>query len=148
MEIDFYQISLKLILTNSSEEVLILKALNNGTYAGFYDLPGGRIDKDEFGLPFEDILLREAGEEIGNVEFNLRLNPVAYSRHLIHSKFDPIRHKDTHVLYLFFKGQYIAGEIKISNEHSEYEWINLDKIELDKYFTSGLLEGIKMYLGK
>ena len=45
---DFYQISLKTILKNDKDQVLILNGHPQGSFAGFYDLPGGRIDKDEF----------------------------------------------------------------------------------------------------
>ena len=45
---DFDQVSLKLILQNSAEEVLCLKAAYKGSFGDFYDLPGGRIDVDEF----------------------------------------------------------------------------------------------------
>lgn len=144
MEKDFYQISLKLILKNSENKILALKALDNGTYAGFYDLPGGRINKNEFNMPFEKILQREVKEEIGHLSFKLTgLHPVALGKHKIkqHSK-------EIHVLYLFFEGSYIKGGIKISDEHSGYEWLDFKKTNLKKYFKSGILEGIDAYFKK
>ncbi|OGF20938.1 hypothetical protein A2Y83_01700 [Candidatus Falkowbacteria bacterium RBG_13_39_14] len=142
MEKDFYQISLKLILKNSRDEILVLKALDTGTYAGFYDLPGGRINKDEFNLPFEKILRREIKEEIGKVSFKLTsIQPAALGRHKIEG-----RGNEIHILYLFFEGRYIKGNIKISEEHSSYDWLDLEKINLKKYFKSGILEGVEMHL--
>ena len=58
-EKDFYQISLKLLLKNDVNEILALKAVDSGRFAGFYDLPGGRIDVDEFRTDFGEILARE-----------------------------------------------------------------------------------------
>jgi hypothetical protein len=51
-------------------------------------------------------------------------------------------------LLVFFEAEYFGDEIKISDEHTDHKWLDLDKIELEKYFKSGILEGIKMYLGK
>ncbi len=45
---DFYMVSLKVFLKNNKGEVLILKSLMGGSYEGFYDLPGGRINIDEY----------------------------------------------------------------------------------------------------
>ncbi|MFH1029655.1 MAG: NUDIX domain-containing protein [bacterium] len=146
---DFYQISLKLILKNNKGEVIILKTLEKGSYKGFYDLPGGRINTDEFNMPVMKILEREVTEEIGNVQFSLKNPiPVATGRHQFIAKWGPPERigKNIHVLYLFFEGDYFGGDINISNEHSEYKWIKLEDIYLEKYFKSGILEGIRMYL--
>ncbi len=146
-EKDFYQVSLKLLLKNSEGKILALKAVDDGSYAGFYDLPGGRIDADEFKADFSDIIAREVAEEIGDVEFRLRQKPVAAGRHLIPASMTGSG-KDTHVLYLFFEAQYGGGELKISSEHAGYQWLDLAKIEPTEYFKSGILEGIWMYMGK
>jgi len=146
-EKDFYQISLKLLLKNNKGETLILEAVLDGSLAGYYDLPGGRINTDEFGANFNEILKRETKEEIGDVGFQINPAIVAFGRHLIPSSISPSG-KDVHVLYLFFEGEYINGDMKISNEHTDSKWVDLKKIELEKYFTSGILEGIQMYVEK
>jgi 8-oxo-dGTP pyrophosphatase MutT (NUDIX family) len=146
-EKDFYQVSLKLLLKNSEGKILALKAVHNGSYAGFYDLPGGRIDTDEFKTDFSNIIAREVVEEIGNVEFQIQQNPVAVGRHLIPASMTSSG-KDIHVLYLFFEAHYGGGELKISSEHAGYQWLDLAKIDPAEYFTSGILEGIRMYIGK
>ncbi len=146
---DKYQISLKVIVENSAGEVLILKCVPNSRMGrgGFYDLPGGRIDTDEFAVNFSDILQREIVEELGNVRITIVDTPVALGRHLIPA--DPGHERpEIHVLYVFFKGQFQSGDIQISNEHAGYEWVKLNEIDLEKHFTSGILEGVKMYLGK
>jgi len=146
-ENDFYQVSLKAILKNEKGEVLVLGGLLGGSLEGFYDLPGGRIDKNEFTVPLPVIMAREIKEEIGDIEFSLNETPVAVGRHLLkaHISFES---EDTHVLYLFFEAQYISGEIKISAEHNSFKWLNLNAIKPEDYFASGILEGIKMYLTK
>lgn len=146
-EKDFYQISLKLLLKNGKGEMLVLKATDNGSYAGYYDLPGGRIDIDEFKKDFTEILAREVSEEIGDIKFKLQRKPVAISRHLIPASMTSAG-KNINVLYLFFEALYLSGELKISNEHTGYNWLDLKKTEPTKYFTSGILGGIKMYVGR
>lgn len=142
---DFYQVSLKLFLKNPKGEILALKAVDDGTFAGYYDLPGGRIDTDEFKAPFAEIIMREVAEEIGEVTIRLNPKPVALGRHLILPKFNNQR-KAIHVLYVFFEGLYVDGAMRISKEHTDYAWLDLDKINPRQYFTSGILEGVQMYL--
>lgn len=139
-EKDFYQISLKLIIRNNKNEVLVLKDQNSGTFAGFYDLPGGRIDDNEFSVGFMDILKRELTEEIGDVKILVHNKPVALGRALSQ------RINNIRVIYIFFEAEYKSGEIVINEEHTAYKWVKLEEIKLEEYFTSGILEGIKMYL--
>ncbi len=146
-EIDFYQVSLKLLLKNSKGEVLALKAADTGSIAGYWDFLGGRIDVDEFQIDFAKIIAREVFEEAGDIKFQLKEKPVALGRHLIPAHLSGLG-KETHVLLIFFEADYLSGEVKISHEHLEYQWLDLNKIELEKYFTSGFLRGVRTYLGK
>jgi len=144
---DFYQISLKLILKNGKGEVLLMKAQNKDTYAGFYDLPGGRINVDEFEVPLPDILRREVWEEIGDVEYDLNPRPVAVARHLIPASIS-VHKRDVHNLYLMYEGLYKSGGVTVSREHTSFMWINPREVDLEKYLKSGNLEGMRMYLNQ
>lgn len=144
---DFYQISLKLILKNDSGEVLLMKAQNKDTYAGFYDLPGGRINVDEFEVPLPDILRREVREEIGDVGYDLNPRPVAVARHLIPASIS-VHKRDVHVLYLLYEGLYKNGEVTVSREHTGFMWVDPRSVELERYLKSGNLEGMRMYLSQ
>lgn len=144
-ERDFYHVSLKVFLKNQEGRVLALKADPKGSLAGFYDFPGGRIDTDEFGAPFEDMIARELQEEIGSVRYRLSLQPVACGRHRIPATMTKTG-KDIHVLYVFFEAEYRGGDISISREHQGYDWLDFLSIEPEKYFRSGTLEGVRMYL--
>lgn len=146
-EKDFYQVSLKIIIKNNKGEILLLKADSKGSFAGFYDLPGGRIDIDEFATPFSDIVKREIIEEVGDIEFALSSKPVAIGRHLIPASLSKIG-SDIHVLYLFFEAKYLSGDISISSEHAGFKWADFSKEEPAKLLKSGNLEGIEMYLSK
>ena len=144
---DYYQVSLKLILKNNQGEILGLKADSKGSMAGYYDLPGGRIDTDEFKKPLDQIIKREVAEETGNLEFELVPKPVAVGRHLIPAAMTSEK-KDIHVCYIFYEAKYLNGNVKISCEHTGCTWLKLSTDHLDRLFTSGILEGMKMYLSE
>jgi 8-oxo-dGTP diphosphatase len=146
-EKDFYQISLKVIVKNDNSEILLLNADPKGSFAGFYDFPGGRIDNDEFNTPFFDIIKREILEEVGNIKFVLSSKPVAVGRHLIPASMTK-NGSDIHILYLFFEAKYVSGDINISNEHIGFKWADFSKEKPAKLLKSGNLEGIEMYLSQ
>ena len=142
-----YQISLKLILRNQKGQILALGGLDKGSYDGFYDFPGGRINEKEFSKSFTKILKREVAEEIGKVKFKINIKPVAVGKHLLLKSISGLE-KDIFILYLFFEGKYQSGKVTISDEHKNYKWLHLKPGNLSEYFSSGNLEGIKMYLTK
>lgn len=145
--IDRYQVSLKAILKNERGEILGLKAQGNGTMAGFYDLPGGRIDVEEFRTPLIDCIRREIQEECGDIRVEVDPRPIAYGKHLIAPQFTKDG-QEIHVLYLFFEVKFRDGDIVISDEHTDHRWLDPAAINLEEYFNSGNLEGLKMYLGR
>jgi len=143
---DFYQVSLKAIIKNERGEILLLKALNNGSFADFYDLPGGRICTDEFTVPMIDILKREVVEEVGNINFRIVSDqPVAVGRHLYPTPMNK-EAVDIHILMLFFEAQYLSGDVVISREHSGFKWVDFSKEDPATLLKSGILEGVNMYL--
>lgn len=146
-EKDFFQISLKIILKNKQGQILGLKGIKGGVYEDYFDLPGGRIDTDEFRKSFGKIIARELKEEIGNVKYELNPRPVSLGWHLTRGKI-LINHKEreVRVMYICFAARYLSGKIKISDEHEYYQWLSLSSKNLKKYFYSGNLEGLKMYL--
>lgn len=139
-EKEFYQVSLKAILRDSEGRILVMKCVPESSKAGYYEFPGGRIDKDEFHTPLTEILTRELTEELGStVKFLIHQKPVAVGRHLIPKGNIP-------VLMMFFEVDYISGDIKTSSEHDGFEWFNIQTTKLEDLFVSGDLEGIMMYV--
>lgn len=143
-----YHISLKLLLKNSEGKILVLTSLSTGTFGGYHDFPGGRIEQDEFNTPILDILKREVEEETGITDFIINPNPVSVGRHLILSKHTIEKNKDVPVFYVFYEGACKTENVIISEEHEGAQWLDLREIELDKYFNSGILEGVKAYLNR
>ncbi len=142
---DRYQVSLKALVTNEHGEVLALNAVQSGSFAGYFDLPGGRIDVGEFTVPLTDILRREIREELGDIAVEINEVPVAVGRHLIGAESEKSEGESIHVMYLFFEVRYKGGSIRTSNEHSGFRWLDLHKHKLPDLFKSGLLEGVLMY---
>ena len=77
-----------------------------------WSFPGGHIDKDE---NVADALARELMEELGAIDYEL-LGPIRVTT----------TRSGVGVAYL---GQYLQGEITLSDEHSEYEWYGAEEID-------------------
>ena len=138
-----FQVSLKLILKNRKGEILILKMPKDSSMAGYYDLPGGRINSEELKKPYDEIFRREVTEEIGeSIKYRLSKRPVSISRH---PYFSHKLQKEMYIFFIFFEALYLTGKIKISNEHIGYKWLKLNKKDLSRYFTRGLYEGLNNY---
>ena len=136
-DIEQFQISVKLVLHNKAGDVLVLQA-HDGDFTGPWDLPGGRINKDEVSLNMSEIIHREIEEEIGAIEYTLDEQPKAVGKA---TKID-----GTSTMYLIFEGNYLEGEVRISTEHRSYKWVKLENINPTELFANGLLEAIINYL--
>ena len=138
-----YQVSLKVIL-KKADKILALQE-KTGSFAGFFDLPGGRIHEGETLTPFTKIIKRELQEELGDVQYKLHPKPFAVGRHVTSGSISRSG-KDVAILYLFFEAEYLNGDVKISDEHDGMKWIDLKNPE--KFFKSGILDGVEQYKGK
>lgn len=140
----WFNVSLKVFLKNEKGEILSLAARATSPLTGYYDLPGGRVDEDEFKTDYETQIKRELAEEIGaGVRYELSLKPVAIARHSYYSQ---RQNKEIKGFYICFEAQYLGGEIKISDEHVGYKWLDISKIKLEDYFIKGPLEAVRRYL--
>ena len=138
-----FHVSLKLILKNKKGEIFALARPPKSSMAGFYDVPGVRINSDELEISYEDIFRREVTEEIGKlVKYSIIKKPVSVSRH---PYFSAKLQKEMYIFFIFFEAAYIGGKIKISSEHVGYQWLKLDKSNIFRYFVKGLREGFKNY---
>jgi 8-oxo-dGTP diphosphatase len=108
-----FQVAAKAIIKKDDQILLVLTA------NGHYDFPGGRMDESEVDKPLETVLYREAIEELGK-DVNIEVNRIAFvcKRQL---KRDG---NITQILAVFYEADYKGGEISLSNEHSEYKWVD------------------------
>jgi 8-oxo-dGTP pyrophosphatase MutT (NUDIX family) len=130
--------SLKIVLKNNVGQILALESERKGELSGFYDLPGGRIDKKEIGFPFESSIDREVVEEIGDIQFIINSRPIFATTWQLANYPHPF-------IYIYYEGQYKSGDIKISNEHISYKWVDLNEQELKKHFTKWHYKALSEY---
>lgn len=140
-----FNVSLKLILVNNKKQILGLNVSFNSSFAGFYDLPGGRINVNELAQDFSTTLKREVKEEIGNIKFKLVTTPITATKYIVPGKFFKNK-KDLNMIYIFFVAKYISGKIKLSWEHKDYQWLDVNQKNVSKYFFKNYLGGVKQHL--
>ncbi|MEK7531087.1 MAG: NUDIX domain-containing protein [Patescibacteria group bacterium] len=112
---------------------------------GMWDLPGGRIKKDEFETPLPDIIARKMREEVGSgVQYDVEPQPSILMRHErveVASGSPRVR-----IFGLGFRARMTGGEIQLSGSHTESLWVDPRNFKPEDYFTGGWLAGVKEYL--
>lgn len=104
------KIVVSIALINNYDQVLISKRPNNKHLAGFWEFPGGKVEKDE--TP-ENALIREVKEEL-NVNINYKcIAPLSFS------EFD---YKNFHLLLLLYICRRWEGE-PLTMEENELKWV-------------------------
>lgn len=100
-----------------------------------WELPGGRIDFNE---TIEIALKRECEEELGfdNIQIENIVNAWTFS--------STVNNIDYHFIILIYDCTTIETEIKSSEEHTEYSWVPLDKIN-ELNMREGYKESIRKY---
>ncbi len=119
-----YFLGVKALIKNDNNKYLMLvkqSKSQNGVIQ--WDLPGGRNEHDEI---LKDTLIREVSEEIGEKSINIK-------RHLgtFVSDFNiPIENKKSIglILTIFLCSIDENSKIKLSNEHSSYDWVTKEEL--------------------
>jgi 8-oxo-dGTP diphosphatase len=113
-----FQVSAKGILVKDGKALILKGCLASG--GCFWDLPGGRMEKGE---SIEQGLKREVIEELPSLElFTIIKLLYAHAAHHVKDKQEMI------TLFYVVSGQ--LSEIRLSQEHSEYRWVNA--LEIDR----------------
>lgn len=131
----FFQITQKLFLRDGNK-FLVLKDKKSG----YGDLPGGRMNEDEFFGDWLESMDRELKEEMG-LEFQYEINP------------DPIiihKHRVTEgnhpCIIIGYSGIFKGGNIIMSDEHDYMEWVDIKSFDPSKFFEDYMLEAVRKYL--
>ena len=113
-----------------NEKILLLKiSSNSGHDAGLWEIPGGKVKKDEF---FDEALKREYLEETG-LEINIEsLYNVVENRYIACKSSQKINS-----IQLIMSVTVSSNDVKISSEHSDYGWFT--KKEIDDMINDELL---------
>lgn len=139
MDKDLYFVAVKLLLRDAD------KLLITHDVFGAWDLPGGRIRKDEFEAPLEAVIERKVNEELGaEVKYELG-QPVVFFRH------ERKEQKLGEIIRIFavgYEAKYLGGKIRLGNHHDKFEWVGVNSFKPEDYFAGGWLKGLQEYLGQ
>ncbi len=86
---------------------------------GQMDFPGGRFNEEEYDLSFTNLLERELREELGT-DFKYKINDFIFPCKLEHK----LNNKKYITVAIFYLVEYIGGNIELSNEHIEMNWLS------------------------
>jgi 8-oxo-dGTP pyrophosphatase MutT (NUDIX family) len=111
---------------------------------GQWDIPGGRIKKDEFEVPLEQVVTRKLKEEIGsNVEYKLE-KPTIFMRH---ERVESAPGNPTvRIFALGYRAKFISGNVELTSHHTEIFWADPKNFDPKQYFTGGWLKGVQEYI--
>lgn len=118
-----YGLTVRGVIKNNSGEILILKRHpKSRTDPEMWELPGGKAEEGEF---FADALVREIKEE---TSLDVTVGDFCEAVQNDYS------HKRTVQLMMYLVD--VEGEVKISEEHTDWMWASLEKIKTLEISTS------------
>lgn len=109
-----YWAGIHVVVEKNGKYLIMKRTLTDEHAPGCWDLPGGSIMLGE--QPY-DAAIRETREEAGIDINNIRLMDV------FAFEFD-----DLWSVELIAEARYVSGEVKLSQEHFEYQWLSKRKI--------------------
>lgn len=115
------QVGVKALIKNSNGEYLFIRrstTLATDVSEPSWDIPGGRIEPDEYLL---EALRREVQEEIGH---EVQSTPM-----LIKAQDIFVTTKNLHVVRLTYRLTEDVEDIILSDEHEEYVWVHESQLE-------------------
>jgi ADP-ribose pyrophosphatase YjhB (NUDIX family) len=125
---DEYLVAVKLLLRDG-DKLLI----THDTF-GQWDLPGGRIRRDQFTTPLQEVLAGKIKEELGeNIRYELRDIKTTFrvEREEVGRAGEKVR-----IFGLGYEAKYNGGEIRLGEFHDKYEWIDINSVVLNDYKSS------------
>lgn len=134
---DVYFIAVKSLLRDGN------KLLITHDVFGSWDIPGGRIKKDEFEKPLEAVLERKIKEELGsNIKYTIGEPKVYFRVERIENGIDT----KVRIFAIGYEVRYLGGEIQLGANHDEYRWVNVNDFNPDELFKDGWQTGLQDYL--
>ena len=136
-EKDLYYVAVKVFLRHKD------KLLITHDIYGAWDLPGGRIRKDEFDKPLSAVIKRKVIEEIGRkVKYTL-------GQPLIFFRVERVEYAlgiKIRIFAIGYEARYLGGALKLGDHHDKMEWVDLKDFHPEEYFADGWLTGVQEYL--
>jgi len=135
---DLYFVAVKLFIRDGD------KLLITHDIFGSWDLPGGRIKKDEFEKPLDKIIQRKIHEELGeDIKIDVgKSNDIFFRVERKEQKLGKL----VRIFAIGYDAEYLGGEVELGDHHDKLEWVDLKTFQPEKYFTGGWLKGVQEYL--
>jgi 8-oxo-dGTP pyrophosphatase MutT (NUDIX family) len=138
---DLYFVAVKLFIRDGDKLLVIHDIF------GSWDLPGGRIKKDEFNTPLKAVIERKIYEELGGdikvevgesngIFFRVERNEAGLDGQLVR------------IFAVGYDAKYLSGEVEIGKHMEKYEWVDVKTFKPEDYFKGGWLTGVQEYLAK
>jgi ADP-ribose pyrophosphatase YjhB (NUDIX family) len=137
-EKDMYFVAVKVFLVNDGK-LLVMK-----DNFGDWDLPGGRIKKDEFHTPLAAVIERKMKQEVGDKARYTIQEPIVFLRHERNEAVpgNPL----VRIFAVGYAATLDGGEVTLSPRHTEMQWVDIKTYKPEQHFTGGWLEGVQEYL--
>jgi ADP-ribose pyrophosphatase YjhB (NUDIX family) len=111
---------------------------------GNWDLPGGRIRKDEFNTSLDQVIQRKMSEELGDaIKYKIG-KPIVFMRH--ERVEDDPGNPTIRIFAVGYEATLLEGEPKLSDLFVESMWADVKTFQPEKYFEGGWLRGVQDYL--
>jgi len=136
---DVYFVAVKVFLRDGNKLLITHDIFDN------WDLPGGRIKKDEFEKPLEAVIARKMQEELGPaVSYTLGQPKVFFRVERLEQGINmPVR-----IFAVGYEATYKGGEITLGPNHDQYQWVDAHTFKPETLFAGGWLTGLQEYLTK
>jgi 8-oxo-dGTP diphosphatase len=109
-------ISVRAILEDPQGRWLLIRRSNEcRSFAGYWELPGGKMDRGE---SIDSALRREVREETG-----LLVEPRAVAGMTERDR------ENLHVVAIYFTTRLVGGKIALSSEHDEFRWVSVQEMQ-------------------
>lgn len=114
-------IAVKAVIRDEHNRILLVREASSnpdGSNAGRYDVPGGRLHQDE---PWEAALRREVKEEVGL--------EIEVGRPLALGEWRPtVRNEQWQIVGIYIECRSKGGGIKLSQEHDNFIWADTEEL--------------------
>ncbi len=140
MTVDKSFVALKAFILNEEGKVLLLQedseAYADGTNAGRWELPGGRLTPGEH---FYDGLIREVKEE---TDLDVELG----RPFMVGEWFPKVRGEQWHIVATFFVCHAKAADVTLGEDHHKFIWIEPKEYAQFANYAAYIKESFEAYL--
>lgn len=120
-----FRVAFKAIIRKNNKILVIKRSAKEDVFENLWDIPGGRMN---FGESPHEALIREIYEETG-IKVNISTPFTVWSF---------MASEDLQVIGITMLANYVSGDVQLSEEHTEYKWI--EPLEFEKLNANSSLK--------